>query len=225
MNTQKPTGQAASHPPADVATRRDHGVTGAEVSRHAGERAVGATWPRRRLSPGAALYLLASIAVSFLAASSAPTPLYAVYQADWHFSAITTTVVFGVYAIALLAALLVLGRLSDFLGRRPIVLTGVIMQIAALAVLSSAHGVPELLIGRIMQGLAAGIALGAIGAGMLDIDRLRGTSLNSVSMGLGTAAGAMLSAHRDSAKDGPQKPIIPATGPSHSVNTRNGRHL
>jgi hypothetical protein len=39
---------------------------------------------------------LASITVSFLAASSAPTPLYATYQAAWHFSSLTTTVVFGV---------------------------------------------------------------------------------------------------------------------------------
>jgi hypothetical protein len=50
---------------------------------------------------------LASITVSFLAASAAPTPLYATYQAAWGFSAPTTTVVFGVYAIAFLAALVV----------------------------------------------------------------------------------------------------------------------
>src|SRR5439155_9848366 len=54
---------------------------------------------------------LASIAASFLAASS--TPLYATYQTAWGFSALTTTVVFGVYAITFLAALLTAGRLSD----------------------------------------------------------------------------------------------------------------
>src|ERR1700722_13429953 len=62
---------------------------------------------------------LASITVSFLAASSAPTPLYATYQRAWGFSPLTTTVVFGVYALALLAALLSVGRLSDHVGRRP----------------------------------------------------------------------------------------------------------
>src|SRR6202040_1591527 len=51
-----------------------------------------------------AFYLLASIAVSFLAGSSAPTPLYAVYEAAWGFTPITITVVFGIYAIAVLGA-------------------------------------------------------------------------------------------------------------------------
>jgi MFS family permease len=71
------------------------------------------------------LFGLASITVSFLAASSAPTPLYATYQAAWGFSAVTTTVVFGVYAIAFLAALLTAGRLSDHIGRRPLLLAGI----------------------------------------------------------------------------------------------------
>ena len=66
------------------------------------------------------MYLLASIVVSLLAASSAPTPLYAIYQAEWGFSPMTTTVVFGVYAVAVLLALLVFGRLSDHVGRRPV---------------------------------------------------------------------------------------------------------
>src|SRR5665213_2147866 len=59
-----------------------------------------------RLPSGVAFYLQASIVVAFLAASSAPTPLYAVYQGEWGFSPITTTVVFGIYALAVLAALL-----------------------------------------------------------------------------------------------------------------------
>src|ERR1700731_3784012 len=66
------------------------------------------------------LVAFASITVSFLAASSVPTPLYATYQAAWGFSPLTTTVVFGVYAVALLATLLTVGRLSAHIGRRPV---------------------------------------------------------------------------------------------------------
>ncbi len=51
---------------------------------------------------------MTSILVSLLASSSAPTPLYATYQARWGFSAVTITVIFGVYAVAVLASLLVL---------------------------------------------------------------------------------------------------------------------
>lgn len=68
--------------------------------------AASSTWHRRlHLGPTSAFYLLASIIVSFLAASSAPT-LYATYQAKWGFSAMTVTVIFGVYAVTFLAALL-----------------------------------------------------------------------------------------------------------------------
>ena len=102
------------------------------------------------------LFVLASITVSFLAASSAPTPLYATYQAAWGFSALTTTVVFGVYAIAFLAALLTAGRLSDHIGRRPLLLAGIAGQLIALAVFVDAHNLAALLTARIIQGLATG---------------------------------------------------------------------
>jgi hypothetical protein len=59
-----------------------------------------------KLAPAAAFYLLASMTVSFLAGSSAPTPLYPLYQTEWGFSPVTVTVVFGIYALALLCALL-----------------------------------------------------------------------------------------------------------------------
>jgi len=70
-------------------------------------------WTSQRLSNGVAFALLTSILVSLLASSSAPTPLYATYQAQWGFSPETITVIFGVYAVAVLASLLVFGSLSD----------------------------------------------------------------------------------------------------------------
>ncbi|MEU5222279.1 MFS transporter [Streptomyces toyocaensis] len=139
------------------------------------------------------LVLLASIVMSFLAASSAPTPLYATYATEWHFSSITTTVVFGVYAIAVLASLLVFGRISDHIGRRPVLLAALGLQTAALVVLVTAGGVEALLLGRILQGLSTGGALGALGAAMLDIDRHRGALANSAAPGVGTGTGALVS--------------------------------
>ena len=149
---------------------------------------------RWRVSGRPALYLLASLIVTLLAASAAPTPLYAIYQVRWGFTPITTTIVFGVYAVAVLASLLTLGKLSDHIGRRPVLLAAIIVQAAALLVFATASGVPELLIARIVQGLATGAALGAIGAGLLDVDRERGTFANSVAPGMGTGSGVLLSA-------------------------------
>jgi len=147
-----------------------------------------------RIGGRPAIYLLASLIVTLLASSSTPTPLYAIYQARWGFSPITTTVVFGVYALTVLAALLTLGKLSDHLGRRPVLLAAIGAQAISLVVFATADGVPELLIARVLQGLSTGMALGAIGAGMLDIDRERGTFANAVSPGMGTASGALISA-------------------------------
>jgi MFS family permease len=147
-----------------------------------------------RLGGTPALVLLASLIVSLLAASSAPTPLYAVYQQRWGFSPITTTIVYGVYALTVLAALLTLGRLSDYVGRRPVLLTALAVQVAAMVVFATADGVGGLLIARVIQGLSTGAALGAIGAAMLDIDTERGALANAMSPGLGSGSGALLSA-------------------------------
>src|ERR1700722_13606997 len=149
---------------------------------------------RGRLAGTPALTLLASLIVSLLAASAAPTPLYAGYQRQWGFSPVTTTIVFGVYALAVLASLLTFGRLSDYAGRRPVLLTALAVQVVALAVFAIAGGVGDLLIARVIQGLSTGAALGAIGAAMLDIDRERGALANAMSPGLGTGSGALLSA-------------------------------
>jgi MFS family permease len=144
-----------------------------------------------RLPAGAAFYLQASIVAFFLAASSAPTPLYAIYQAEWGFSPITTTVVFGVYALAVLTALLTVGSLSDHVGRRPVLLAAITLQAAAMLVFSTAAGVPELLVARIVQGLATGAAAGAVGAGMLDLNKAKGTIANAVAPMMGTATGGI----------------------------------
>jgi predicted MFS family arabinose efflux permease len=146
-----------------------------------------------RLPATASLVLLASIVVTLLAASAAPTPLYAVYQAQWGFSPITTTVVFGAYAVAVLSALLTVGRLSDHVGRRPVLLAAIAVQAVSMVVFAAADGVDALLVARVVQGLSTGAALGAIGAGMLDLDRARGTLANAVAPGIGTASGALLS--------------------------------
>jgi predicted MFS family arabinose efflux permease len=146
-----------------------------------------------RLGNGLAFALLVSIAVVFLAASSIPTPLYSIYGAEWGFSSITVTAIFGVYAVAVLAALLTVGSLSDFVGRKPVLLVAIVIQAAATVLFASAGGVASLFAARIVQGLATGLALGAIGAGLLDLCRTRGTIANGVGPLTGTATGSLVS--------------------------------
>ncbi len=150
------------------------------------------TAPARTLSPRTSFFLLGSITVSFLAGSIAPTPLYPVYQSEWGFSALTTTEIFGVYAIALLATLLVAGRLSNHVGRRPVLIVATLAQAVVMFMFATANGVAALMLARIVQGIAAGAALGAVGAGMLDLDKQRGPIANSVTPPLGSASGGLL---------------------------------
>jgi MFS family permease len=149
----------------------------------------------RYLSRGAAFYLLASITISFLAGASAPTPLYALYQAQWGFSPITVTIIFGIYAISVLTALLFVGRLSDHLGRRPVLIAATAAQAATMVIFATASGVGDLVLARIIQGLATGAAVGAVGAGMIDLNKERGATANAVAPAFGTATGAMLSGY------------------------------
>jgi MFS family permease len=148
--------------------------------------------PARTLSPRLSFFLLASITVSFLAGSLAPTPLYPVYQAEWRFSALTTTEIFGIYALALLGSLLVAGRLSDHVGRRPVLIVATLVQAVVMFMFATANGVGALMLGRAVQGIATGAALGAVGAGMLDLDKARGPVANAITPPLGTGAGGLL---------------------------------
>ena len=147
---------------------------------------------RRRLSPRAAFYLQASMTLAFLAGSSAPTPLYAIYQAEWGFSSTMLTVAFGIYAFAVLASLLVVGRLSDHVGRRPVLMSAAAGQAASMLIFATAGGLTDLMLGRVMQGLSAGAAIAAVGAGLLDIDKTRGALANSIAPMLGTALGGVV---------------------------------
>jgi MFS family permease len=107
----------------------------------------------RRLPSSVAFYLQVSMLVSLLGSASAPPPHYRVYQSEWGFSPIANTVVFGVYALAVLGALLTVGSLSDHIGRRPVLLSAVALQVASLVVFTAAGSVSVLLVARIVQGL------------------------------------------------------------------------
>src|SRR5437870_12835688 len=92
----------------------------------------------RSFSPRVSFFLLASITVSFLAGSLAPTPLYPVYQAEWGFSALTTTEIFGIYALALLGSLLFCGRLLDHVGRGPVLVVVTLVEAAVTFIIRTA---------------------------------------------------------------------------------------
>lgn len=145
----------------------------------------------KQLGAHASLWLLASILVSFLAASSAPSPLYAIYRHAWGFSALTLTVVFSVYAFALLGALLVFGALSDYVGRKKVILLALGLEAGSLLLFLNADSVAMLVAARALQGLATGLLTSALSAALIDIDRAHGALVNSVAPMVGMGIGAL----------------------------------
>ncbi|WLI08582.1 MFS transporter [Pseudomonas sp. FP597] len=142
-------------------------------------------------SQRSSLVFLAITLLTFLAASSAPTPLYHVYQEGLHFSAGMLTLIFGVYALSLLAALLTVGSLSDHLGRKPVMFAALVLNMLAMLLFINESSVAWLLAARTLQGFATGMATAVLGAALLDTDRQQGPLINSVAPLLGMACGAM----------------------------------
>jgi MFS family permease len=139
----------------------------------------------------ASLWFLAVTLLSFLAASTAPTPLYHLYQEQMQFSPATLTLIFAVYALSLLAALLTVGSLSDYLGRKPVIFTAVALNILAMLLFIYADSVPWLISARVLQGFATGMATAVLSATLLDTDRQQGPLVNSVAPLLGMALGGL----------------------------------
>jgi MFS family permease len=149
---------------------------------------------RRALSRPAAFWLVAATTAALLAASSAPSPLYPVLQAEFGFSAVTLTAIFAVYVLALLLSLLTVGRLSDFIGRRPVLASALVVQAVAMAVFLGADSVEALMLARAVQGLATGAAIGVLGAYLLDLQPGDGSRLGSLINSAAPTAGLGLGA-------------------------------
>jgi MFS family permease len=112
----------------------------------------------------------AAAAIAFLvfAANAAVSPLYRIYQAQFGFSATTLTLLFAVYVAVLLLTLLLLGSVSDYAGRRPVLLAGLIVGAAACGLFLSANGLELLFAARVLQGVAAGLLSGTASAALHD---------------------------------------------------------
>jgi MFS family permease len=123
-----------------------------------------------------------------LGVSGVPAPLYGIYETTWHLSPLSTTIVFAVYAIAALAAVLVSGRISDVVGRKPVLVGAIIAMIVGLGVFLVADNMALLLVARTIHGAAVGSIVVAAAAALLDLRPLHGLrsgQLSGVSFNIG----------------------------------------
>ncbi|HSX66849.1 MFS transporter [Nocardioides sp.] len=155
-----------------------------------------------------ALPLYAGELFAFFAAAAAPSPLLVLFQGRWGFDAAMLTVVFAIYAVTLLLALLIAGAISDHVGRKPAIITALAAQAAAMMLFLVADGVASLLVARAVQGLATGIAAGALAAAILEAapaGRRTGSLVNGFAPLAGLAAGGLASGWAIRELDNPEQ--------------------
>jgi MFS family permease len=109
-----------------------------------------------------------ALAVAMLG-TTLPTPLYGLYQQRFGFSELMVTVIFAVYAAGVIASLVLFGRLSDQIGRRRLLLPGLLFSALSAVSFLSTGGVALLLVGRVLSGLSAGIFTGTATATLIDL--------------------------------------------------------
>jgi MFS family permease len=150
---------------------------------------------RRTLPEAAAFWIVAVLFLMLFFASAAASPLYPVYQAQFHFSATTLTAVFAVYVLVLLITSLFFGSVSDYLGRLPVIITALVLSAAGCVVFLAAHDTGALYAARSLQGVATGLASGSIGAALIELQppgSQRAPLVTSAFSTLGLALGALV---------------------------------
>lgn len=116
----------------------------------------------------AGFWIIAAMLLVALASSAVPSPIYPVYAAEWHLTPLMLTAVFAVYVAGLLVSLLVAGRLSDHVGRKPVLVAGGIGLTVSLGLFVVADGFGALVLDRVVQGVSVGLLIGALGAALID---------------------------------------------------------
>lgn len=117
-------------------------------------------------------FAVAAAAYAFfvtMVGTTLPTPLYPLYQQRFGFSELVVTVIFAVYAIGVIAALLLFGSLSDQIGRRPVLLIGLGFSAFSAVAFLVANAVGLLFVGRVLSGFSAGIFTGTATATLVDL--------------------------------------------------------
>jgi MFS family permease len=115
-----------------------------------------------------AFWLIAVLFAVAMLGTTLPTPLYVIYQSQWHFSSGTVTVIFASYAAGVLAALLLAGRSSDQVGRRPVLAVALAFSAVSTVVFILAPGLAWLFVGRVLSGLSAGLVTGTATAALTE---------------------------------------------------------
>src|ERR1700751_2416895 len=127
------------------------------------------TETRRSLPPAVAFGGTGLAFAGLTFAAGAPTPLLVLFENQWGFRAGILTGAFAIYAFGLLVSLLIVGSLSDYIGRRPVLVGALSIQLLAMVLFFFASNVEWVIAARAVQGLATGAAFSAFTAALVEL--------------------------------------------------------
>ncbi|MFD1677976.1 MFS transporter [Alicyclobacillus fodiniaquatilis] len=147
-----------------------------------------------KIQAAAPFWIISYTMVVIMMGTNIPSPLYGLYGEMWNFSSGMTTLLFAMYAIVLVPSSLVFGQLSDSLGRKKLLLLGILVSAIGSVSFISAHHTGTLLVSRAVQGLCVGIWNGPAIATMAELrpaHRKIATLVASISIAVGIATGPL----------------------------------
>ncbi|SFD76458.1 Predicted arabinose efflux permease, MFS family [Paenibacillus catalpae] len=152
------------------------------------------------ISSRTSFWIVAWVLTISLWSSTAPSIEFPVYALQWHLSKAVTTGIFSIYPIVLILVLFLLGNISDYIGRRNTLITGLIFLLIGAVVFATAQNVIWLFVGRVLQGFGVGLTAGSGAAALVEYNpysnkKLPG-SINTITQAVGlflaTIVGATL---------------------------------
>jgi MFS family permease len=151
------------------------------------------TVPARPVSKSITAIYATATAITFSAVAGAPTPIYRIYRETLGLTPFAITFIFAIYSFTMIAAFLTIARLSDYVGRKPMILLALGLNAVTLLLFFVAESAAMLVAARAVQGVATGVALATLGAVIVDTAPRWAATLNSVTAFLGLALGALIS--------------------------------
>ena len=150
----------------------------------------------KSLGRRASFWTAAAVAALALWTSGAPSVSYPLYAAEWHLTPATTNAIFAVYPIVLVLVLIVLGDLSDHIGRRASIVLGLAAILVGVLLFAVAPNVAWVFVGRAFMGLGVGLSLSPASAAMVDFSRpgqvARASSITTAATATGLALATLV---------------------------------
>jgi len=125
--------------------------------------------PHRRTRDGTGFWLIGAVFAVSMAFSTVPAPLYPIYQREDGFTSFTVTVIFAVYAVGVVTSLLLAGHLSDWAGRKRVLLPALALEALAAVLFLAWPALPGLIIARFLTGLGVGMITATATAYLLEL--------------------------------------------------------